>query len=120
MEHLGPLAQYGAVGIVAGLLLILVLGLFKTFVNNMIKSNAELQKQNFDMQMMTLTALNGIKTEVTAAKTEIVTAVSTMKAELSTDIRELDHTIANMFNELSALTGGSRGYALGARPPKRG
>lgn len=106
---LGPFAQYGAMGLVGGVLLLVVVGMFKTFVDNAIKSNAELQKQNFDMQLQTLTALNGIRT-----------AVTEMKTELSTDIRELDHTVANMFNELSSVTGGSRGYAIGARPPKRG
>ena len=119
VNTLGPLAQYGAVGIVAGLLLLLVIGLFKTFVDNALKSNAELQKQNFEMQSQNLIALNGIKAELTATKTEVVGAVAAMKNELSGDIRELDHTVSNMFNELSAITGGSRGYAINKPVPRR-
>jgi hypothetical protein len=107
---LSHLNQYGAVGTIAAALLILVIVLFKSFVDNALKSNGELQKQNFEMQQKNLEALNGIRADLTALKTE-----------LSTDIRELDHTVANMFNELSSVTGGSRGYAVG-RPtlPKRG
>ena len=115
---MGPLAQYGAVGVVAGLLLLLIIGLFKTFVDNAIKTNAELQRQNHEMQSATLQALNGIRAELTATKTDVVHAVGALKAELSTDIRELDHTVSNMFNELSSVTGGSRGYAVG-KPPRR-
>ena len=103
---LGPLAQYGAVGVVAGLLLLLIVGLFKTFVDNALKSNADLQRQNFDMQQKTLEALNGIRADLTG-----------LRNELSTDIRELDHTVSNLFNELSAVTGGSRGYAINRPAP---
>ena len=95
---LGPLAQYGAVGIILAAVLGVGIIVFKQFVNNMIESNRELSKQNFDMQLQNLTALNKIEHAVTA-----------MKTELSTDIRELDHTVSNMFNELSAAP---RGYGL--------
>lgn len=103
---LGPFQQYGAMGVVAGLMLLLMVGIFKVLVNNVLKTNTDLQQQNFEMQKQTLNALNAIKTEVTA-----------MKTELSTDIRELDHTVSNMFNELSAVTGGSRGYVIGKPIP---
>jgi hypothetical protein len=104
---LSPLAQYGAVGVILAAVLAIGLAMFKQFVNNMIEANRELSKQNFDMQLQNLTALNSIKDAITA-----------MKTELSTDIRELDHTVSNMFNELSAVTGGSRGYAIGGKPPR--
>lgn len=105
---LKPLAQLGAVGVILAVVLSVVLILFKRFVDNMIDSNRDLSKQNFDMQLQTLTALNSIKTEITA-----------MKNDLSADIRELDHTTSNLFNEISAVTGGSRGYSIG-KPPRRG
>jgi hypothetical protein len=103
---LGPFQQFGAMGLVAGLMLLLMVGIFKVLVNNVLKTNTDLLKQNFDIQMQTLGALNAIKTEVTA-----------MKTELSADIRELDHTMGQVFNEVSGMTGGSRGYAVGKPPP---
>lgn len=106
---LGPLAQYGAVGVILAAVLGVGLIMFRQFVNNMIESNRELSKQNFEMQLQNLKALNGIEHAVTA-----------MKTELSTDIRELDHTVSTMFNELSSVTGGSRGYAVGKQPPGGG
>ncbi len=108
ITSLGPLAQYGAVGVILAAVLCAGLIMFRQFVNNMIESNRELSKQNFEMQLQNLKALNGIEHAVTA-----------MKTELSNDIRELDHTVGNMFNELSAVTGGSRGYAINKPVPRR-
>lgn len=109
IPSLSPLAQYGAIGLILAAVLTTGIIMFRQFVNNMIDSNRELSKQNFEMQLQNLKALNGIEHAVTA-----------MKTELSGHMRDLDHTMGNMFNELSSVTGGSRGYALGTRPPKRG
>lgn len=98
VTNLGPLAQYGAIGVILAAVLGAGLLMFRQFVNNMIEANRELSKQNFDMQLKNLTALSSIEHAVTA-----------MKTELSNDIRELDHTVSNMFNELSAVP---RGYGL--------
>lgn len=107
VTSLGPLAQYGAVGLILAAVLGTGLIMFRQFVNNMIDANRDLSKQNFEMQLKNLEALHNIEEAVTA-----------MQTGLSNDIRELDHTVGNMFNELSAVTGGSRGYALPGTPIK--
>jgi hypothetical protein len=109
IPSLSPLAQFGAIGIILAAILTAGIIMFRQFVNNMIDSNRELSKQNFDMQLQNLKALSSIEHAVVA-----------MKTELSADIRDLDHTMGNMFNELSAITGGSRGYAVGPRAKPRG
>jgi hypothetical protein len=102
------MAQYGAVGLILAAVLSVGLIMFRQFVNNMIDSNRELSKQNFDIQLKNIQALNGIEGAVTA-----------MKTELSTDIRELDHTMSNLFNEIQTANGGSRGYAINKPVPRR-
>lgn len=109
IPSLGPLAQYGAVGLILAAVLTTGLIMFRQFVNNMIDSNRDLSKQNFEMQLQNLKALAAIESAVTA-----------MRTELSADIREMDHTMSNLFNEMSAMTGGSRGYAVGPRVKPRG
>ena len=109
IPSLAPLAQLGAVGVILAAVLGVGIIIFRQFVNNIIDSNRELSKQNFDMQLQNLKALAAIESAVTA-----------MKTELSADIRELDHTTSNLFNELSTITGGSRGYAVSPRVKPRG
>lgn len=100
------LSQYGAVGIVAGGLLILVVMLFRQFVMHALEQNKNLQKQNHEMQEKMLAAINLL---TTAVNVNLVNAVKDMHASVVRDVGQV-------FNEVSAITETSR--PIRSRPPR--
>jgi hypothetical protein len=100
----GRLMQYGAVGVVAAGLLALVVVLFRQFVNHALEQNKTLLERHDEMQ----------KAHVEAMR-ELTQAIHGLKTELRVEFGQL-------FNELTAITegtrGGSRGYRI--KPPRGG
>jgi hypothetical protein len=89
------LMQYGAVGVVAAGLLTLVVAGFWLFLKHALEQNKTLLTRHDEMQEKHVEALR-----------ELVTAIHALKSELSRDI-------GHLFNELSAMTEGSK---VGRRP----
>ena len=98
--------QYGAVGVVAAGLLTLVVVLFRQFVQHALEQNKELLKRHDSMLEANLNALHGVRQAIN----ETNTIIREVKVELGRDIGQL-------FNEVSAITEGSR--VQRPRPPSR-
>ncbi len=69
---LAHLEQYGALGIIASALLMLVVLLVKRFVDHAIESNKQLQLQNSEMQKENLKAMHAMVSEIAKLRSEIV------------------------------------------------
>jgi hypothetical protein len=95
----GRLMQYGAVGIIAAGLLTLLVVLFRQFVNHALEQNKKLLERH-DLMMERHDAM---QTAHLKAMHELVSAIHAMKAEVIRDIGQV-------FNEVSAITEGSRAH----------
>lgn len=91
--------QYGAVGVVAAGLLTLVVAVFWLFVKHALEQNKKLIERHDEIQEKHL-----------AAVYEVEKAIRAMHSDLSRDLGQL-------FNEISAVTGGSRAHRI-TRPPR--
>lgn len=104
----GHLAQYGAIGIVAGGLLLLVVGIFRQLVTHVLKQNEQRDEQQREHGMKTLEALHAIGQGLRDMQNEL----RTFRVEVSRDVADM------VRDEVTAA--GSRAYRIDGKKPPRG
>lgn len=100
--------QYGAVGIVAAGLLTLVVVLFRQFVNHALEQNKNLIERHDEILVENLKALHGVESALKAVEVMV---------------REVSRDLGMLFNEVSAISEGSRVDTTGRhrlKPPRGG
>jgi hypothetical protein len=104
----GHLAQYGAIGVVAGGLLLLVVGIFRQLVTHVLKQNEQRDEQQREHGMKTIEALHAIGQGLRDVQNTLVH----FKVEVSRDVADM------VRDEVTAA--GSRAYRTDKKPPRGG
>ena len=103
----GRLAQYGAVGVIACGLLLLVVGIFRQLVTHILKQNEQRDQHHREMGEKTLEALHAIGQGLHDVQNEL----RSFKIEISRDV-------ANMVRD-EVTSAGSRAYRIDSKKPPR-
>lgn len=101
--NFGKLMQYGAVGVIAAGLLVLIVAIFRQLINGLIEQNRKLTDQLHDMQAKTLESLHAIGQAIRDTNNTL----SHFKIDVSRDV-------ADMVRD-EATAAGSRAHRL---PPR--
>jgi hypothetical protein len=104
----GHLAQYGAIGIVAGGLLLLVVGIFRQLVTHVLKQNEQRDEYQREHGAKTLESLHAIGQ-----------GLRDMQNELRNFRVEVSRDVADMVRD-EVTSAGSRGYRTDKKPPRGG
>jgi len=103
----GRLAQYGAVGVIACGLLLLVVGIFRQLVTHVLKQNETRDQNDREMREKTLEALHALGQGLR----DVQSALVHFKVEVSRDV-------ADMVRD-EVTSAGSRGYRIDLKKPPR-
>jgi hypothetical protein len=104
----GHLAQYGAIGIIAGGLLLLVVGIFRQLVTHILKQNEQRDEYQREMQGKTLESLHAIGQGIRDINNEM----RSFKIEVS-------RNVADMVRD-EVTSAGSRAHRIDKKPPRGG
>lgn len=100
----GRLAQYGAVGIIAAGLLLIVVMVFRQLMNHTLKQNETMMARRDEMEMKLLESIHAVG----QALRDLDTSVRHMKIEVSRDV-------ADMVRD-EVTSAGSRAHRM--KPPR--